>query len=499
MSGDIRGPHINHPIVIVKNTATAAFFMLIMLVSFINQEEASKLFMGAAAILAVLIVFIVVSWKRTSIEFGDQEITVRHNFLYRKTHVIPYPRIASVNVTRNIFDRIVGTETLKFNVNSSVNATAPEASFTFRRELAEEIRDLIYSLTFETESKEDRDEEHESVVSFSPAQVIMHSMLSQPTWQVLLAGLFLLIAVVSLFTESSSGLLLGVTLFAVQEVLPFVSVLLRYFGFRMYRDGEAICLQYGAIQNYRTEFDVGRINAIRLRRPFLARLFHRSCLEAEVVGIDATSTATPLLCLLMPDAEAEALIGRILPEFDCEIEETSPPREAWKTMACQALVFDAVLIAVMAWPCWWAFHEMDTAGFAEGVLTDAVRLSPAILTVLVALYAFWRGWRSFLLRSIGFGEDKLVMRNGLLDREWVMIQYDRIQITEVSGDMISRHFGVSHCTVYLLSTTGSKNVTSGYFRTEMLEMLPSLIQERIREGHYGPDRDLGTTGARRSL
>ncbi len=494
MNGEIRGPYINHPIVIVKNTVTAAFLLLVMLASFINQIGSSKLFMGAAALLAVLIVFIVMSWKRTSIEFGDQEITVRHDFLYRKTHVIPYPRIASVNVTRSIFDRIAGTETLKFNVNSSVNATAPEASFTFRKDLADRIRDRIYSLTFETESEKDRDEEHESVVSFGPAQVIMHSILSQPTLQVLVAGFFLLIAVVSVFTESSGGILVGLTLFALQEGLPFVSVLLRYFGFRMYRDGDAICLQYGAVQNYRTEFDVGRINAIRLRRPFLARLFRMSCLEAEVVGIDATSTATPLLCLLMPDREAEALIGKILPEFACDIEETSPPREAWKTMACQALVFDAVLIAVMAWPCWWVFQEMDTGG----ILADAVRLSPAVLTALAAVYAFWRGWRSFLLRSIGFGEDKLVMRNGLLDREWVMIQYDRIQITEVSGDIISRHFGVSHCTVYLLSTVGSKSITSGYFRTEMLERLPPLIQGRIREGHYSPDRDFGTR-ARRNL
>ena len=488
MSDAVKGPYINHPIVIVKNLTITVLVLAIIAFGMVSDGGSYMIAVGMVALIALLAFFIVMFWKTTSIEFGDQDFTVRRNFISRKTKVVPYYRVASVNITRNIFDRIAGTETLSFNVNSSVNAATPEACFSFKKELADEIRDYVYSRTFHTGSEVDRDEEHESVVSFTPAQVVVHSIISQPTWQIVWAGIFLAIAVVSIFMNSSGGLMVGILMFAVQEVIPVVSVLLRYFGFRMYRDEDTICLQYGALHNYRTEFDVAKINAIRLRRPLLARMIHRSCLEAEVVGIDATSTATPMLCLLMPDAEAEALIKKVLPEFDCEIPEVSPPKAAWKTMLCQAVVFDAILVTVAAWPCWTIWH-MDMMEGVGDVLMAMIRAAPVVLTILTAAYAFWRGWRSYLLRRIGLGEDKMVMRNGLLDREWVMIQYDRIQISKISGDLISRHFGVSHCTVCLLSTTGSKSIKSGYFPTEYLEEVPAIVQARIDDGRYDPEKN----------
>ena len=169
MSDAVKGPYINHPIVIVKNLTITVLVLAIIAFGMVSDGESYMIAVGMVALIALLAFFIVMFWKTTSIEFGDQDFTVRRNFISRKTKVVPYYRVASVNITRNIFDRIAGTETLSFNVNSSVNAATPEACFSFKKELADEIRDYVYSRTFHTGSEVDRDEEHESVVSFTPA------------------------------------------------------------------------------------------------------------------------------------------------------------------------------------------------------------------------------------------------------------------------------------------------------------------------------------------
>lgn len=480
MNDGIRGPFINHPIALVKNLGSIFIIGMIIGLNFIGDGIPVEAFLGVGAVCVPIIIVVVMFWKTTTIEFGDTDMTVRRNFISRKTRVIPYSRIASVNVTRSVYDRIAGTETLSFNVNSAVNAAAAEAVFTFKKCLADEIRDFVYSHTFDDAPADDHDD-HESIVNFTTGQVIAHSFLSQPTWQLAWSALFLLFSIYSLVNENNGGFAVSTMLFLIQGVVPTISIIIRYHGFRMYRDGDTVCVQYGAIQNYRSEFDVSRINALRLRRPLLARLTHQACLEAEVVGIDATSDVTSMLCLLMPDAEAERLISEVLPEFDCGIRETAPPKAAWRGLACQAMVVNILLMAVMSVPCLMAAAIDPIEGVDESLM-PLVRMSPEIAIALIAFYTFWRGWRTSLLFRIGLGDDMMMMRNGLLDREWVVVRYERVQVVSISNNMITRHFGISRCSIGLLSTTGSKSIRSGYFDTCLLEQIPEHVMSHIDYG-----------------
>jgi len=490
MSDTIRGPYRNHPIVIVQNLTLTAVLTFCCLLGLIGSVSPRVYLYLTMAMILIAAGFIIMFWRTTTIEFGEQDFTVRHNFISRKVSVIPYTRVAAVNINRTFFDRLAETATLQFNVNSAVNAARPEAAFCFPMPLADEIRDFVYARTFRSASGADRDAEHESLVSFTPAQVIAHVFLSQPTSQLIVAAFFLVFTVAATLFQSGGGVLVGLVMLAVQEIIPLVSRLLRYYGFRMYRDGNTICLQHGAIHQYRTEFDVAKVNAVRIRRPFLARMLGRSCLEAEVVGINAKDgDVTPTLCLLMPADDAEQLLRVILPEFVHDIPETARPLAAVKTMFCQAAVFDIIFAAIMAWPCWTALHWTAYPNIAAFWM-ESFRLAPVTATALILCYAFWRSWRSYRLRSIGLGADLLIMHNGLMDREQVIIQYDRIQLTVLKNDLLARHFGVCRCNVCLLSTTGSKQITSGYFPQELLAQIPAIVQARIDDGRYDPHENM---------
>jgi len=53
--------------------------------------------------------------------------------------------------------------------------------------------------------------------------------------------------------------------------------------------------------------------------------------------------------------------------------------------------------------------------------------------------------------------------NSAVDRETVVMNYDKVQMVRVIQDPVARLFGVARGQVYLLSSTGGASVSSGYF------------------------------------
>ena len=82
------------------------------------------------------------------------------------------------------------------------------------------------------------------------------------------------------------------------------------------------------------------------------------------------------------------------------------------------------------------------------------------------------------------GEEIFMFIIGGYDRETDFIRYDKVQMTRVSNGPIQRRFGVSRCTVSLMSSMGAKNITSGVFFTNELERVSDEIMARIRDGRY---------------
>ncbi|MGN0098535.1 MAG: hypothetical protein ACI38Y_04340, partial [Candidatus Methanomethylophilaceae archaeon] len=64
------------------------------------------------------------------------------------------------------------------------------------------------------------------------------------------------------------------------------------------------------------------------------------------------------------------------------------------------------------------------------------------------------------------------------------IMYDKVQCTHVTSGLIARRFGLSRCTVNLMSSIGFKQIVSGYFGTSALEAVGEEVVARIRDGRY---------------
>lgn len=74
--------------------------------------------------------------------------------------------------------------------------------------------------------------------------------------------------------------------------------------------------------------------------------------------------------------------------------------------------------------------------------------------------------------------------NGAVDRETVVMNYDRVQTVRITEGPVARFFGVARGQVYLLSAIGGASVGSGYFDESRLAAIGETVMERIASGEY---------------
>ncbi|MDV2481954.1 PH domain-containing protein [Methanoculleus sp. Wushi-C6] len=474
-----------HPSVIVENSLS----IVVLLALLVGRFETTAVAGVLAAAVAALLLFNYRQWSRTTIRFSETEIVVERETLFKLKKTLPYAKIASVNVNRGIVNRLFGTARLQININSGSSATVPEAVLTFRQDMAEEIRAAIADRLYGREAAPDEDEEAEPLATLSPADVVVHGLLSVPTYQTLIGSVFLVYSVLQLYGSAGAGFwadsraLASLTMFFIVQIGPSVSLIFRYYNYRVYRRGDTIYLQHGLFRTYRTSFDVSRVNAVRVKSTFAARLLHRSWIEAEVVGLASGSgeSLRPVLCLLKDDATQQTLLRELVPEFVYERNPERQPAGARSVLRIRAAAASLALVLAMAWPSLYVYREAaDLAGVAGAVLPWALPLA----TVLAVLAIFYATHVSYRITEFDAGKDLFSFVNGAVDREAVTMNYDKVQTVQVTQGPVARLFGVARAEVYLLSSRGGTSISSGYFSEDRLGVIGETVMERIASGEY---------------
>jgi putative membrane protein len=233
-----------HPSIIVENTLQVLVPLVVLLFIVARLE----ILLGAAMGLTVLALAILLSywrWRRTLISFSENEVVIRRDTLFKLKKVLPYTKIAAVNINRGVVNRIFGTSKLMININSGYNAIVPEAALTFKQEVTERLRDDMTSrLNVNALPKEGEDVV--PVAYFTPLDVVIHSLFSVPTPQTILGTFFLANSILEMYTSTVQGLEAGgsaipsLVMFFLIQIVPSIMQLFRYYDFKVYRKGDTI-------------------------------------------------------------------------------------------------------------------------------------------------------------------------------------------------------------------------------------------------------------------
>ena len=467
------GPYRNHPAVLVRAIISYSVLALVLWLAY-----------PYLALIPLVLFFISFRiWYRTMYLFTEDGIERRKNTMFKDEKNIPYQRISSLNEVRTIIDRIIGTVTLSFNINSGVNAAVPEVSLVLRKDQAFELRAFVESrLGRETvEVPEIRD-----VIKFGDLDAILHGTLSMPTASIVVSMVFLAYSVFDLTHGSGVTGMISALVFISTLIMPIISQMLRYADFSVYRSGNTLFLEHGLFQKYRSSFDISRINAVRIKSPLLARMLGRSSIEAEVVGINASAKdATPVLCLMTSNSRNSEIFRRLLPEFVPDYEIVKQPDSAVRPLIARAsaviICTAAICVAVIAAIA--ANGSRVSAAYGDAAVSASISAAVAV-TVIISLLALYSCRVSMRSEGYHFGEDSFTFVRGVVDRNLTIIEYDRAQISSAMSGPVSRHYGLCRCRVSFLSSVGNRAASSCLMDETTAASVSDTLMARIRDGRY---------------
>lgn len=475
-------PFRNHRSVVVKNTIIATVVALMVFVWTVPEYPLISLG-GMLAMIVITIIFSYIYWKKTLITITDEDIIVQRDTVFKVKKTIPFIKIASINADRDIIDRIFGTTKLKVNINSSKNAAVPEAVLTLDSSYAEMIRaelsERIFNQTFNAEEYNTT----ESAVKFTNGDVVLHGLFSLSSYQTLFAVILLAYSVIgAIFFENEdlSGVIAALFMLVVVEIIPMVFLIIRYYNFKVFRTGDTIHIQHGAIQNYHSSFEIGRVNAIRIRRTFFARLLGKAYVEAEVVGLGSgDGNIRPMISILSKEANIETIMNQIVPEFILQNDPVKQPATAKWPLLINAAIALIIVMPIMAFATIFVRDIAVSEGLTGYMAIMAEWAIPAAM-VLIVVIVLMSIWMSMRLREFDMGDDLFTFRNGLLDREEIVMNYDKVQIVEIRSGIPAKRFGLARCKVSVLSAIGGTSISSGFFPEDDLSRISDRMLERVR-------------------
>lgn len=480
------GPYRNHPTVLVQSFFTALFIGAMVYLPMRKQmppDLVGAAIAPTALIIAFFMIFFIGSWSKRTITIEDSQIVEESNFIFKRRKVVPYDRIASANIVRNVFNRIFGTVNLQITINSSQNAQEPNINFTFGLAIGERIRADIMKRTFDQEYTAAEEVLHESDIVFRGSDAILYGLIGASSWNSVFGLVMFMYSIISLLLDSTGGFLFGMFMLFINTVIPMVSLMLRYYNFKVYRVGDNIRIEHGLIQTYRTSFDVKKINAVRIRRNMFARLFGRCSIEAEVVGISvASKDVTPIICLLISEERLNDAMSRLLPEFVCDIPVSPEPKSGVLAHLSRTTIYSLVFALFACVPILPFFFYIPTDPVPSYRMAVLYIYIASVVAIIIGAYAV--SLTAHRINRFGVGEDKFRVVAGAVDRTDTIMQYDRVQMNEVFSSPIARRHGLARCRIYQLSSVGKRIETTGFFKENELEKVSDTVMDRIITGKY---------------
>lgn len=416
-------------------------FPLIALVVF-GRNDDSWQWWGLVAV-AVLTLGAVVQYFTYRFHIDADELVIHSGLFQRNERHVPFARIQSVALHRNLLHRLAGVAEVR--LESAVGGSEPEAQMRVLsmadaqalERLVERHRGMVRAAPVGASVGDaaapvpQPAAESRVLLRLSPIELIKLGLASNRGTVMLAAGAGALAQLGGervwerfgqwpgelISWSGTQGLHLAawaalaavalVVANVVGKVLAILLALLRDFGFTLEQAGPRVSVERGLLTRLRTSAPLRRIQHWTVRQGVVLRLFERSSLRVETAALrvgNEEQTVSDLVPIASP-AAVDALLRGWLPDWPGEFAFRPLHPRAWRRMSLP--------------PC-----VMTLAGCVG--LTSFFGVSGLLVLVLIPFW-IWLARRQAVVAGYAVTDNYVVWRSGWLDRRMSFARIEKLQ------------------------------------------------------------------------
>ena len=494
----------NHISIIAEQTGGLLIALLIVLVPSLLENidelmETGLEFMDGKWLLVnlgLILFFLVIIalqfavWSKTYISLQDNAVVIERNTLNKKKNTIGIRNISNINTEQNLFEMLLGTCKVKLDTNSRSTADSTDVkivlkkadALAFKQEVTRRIRDAESGAGKGFSAQQaaagapgealrgeammpagDAGEAEDYDVRSDLGDILQHGFFSVNILSVAVIILGIAGAVRTVFQivgdpdaaqtliGAASGVLVAALIVA-SALWDTVKDFVRYYDFRAKRRGDKIYIRYGFFKKVEYTVPVDKIQALRLKQSFVARLGKRYMAEIVNVGMgDDNDEKNSFLILYSTEAKLNEKLSALLPEFldaaGAAVERQ--PSSVWAAWSVPALIY-TVIVAACAAVCASAMPEYAIWAAAGAAVLEICLAAGMIL--------------KYLTEGSLAGNDFMKLAKGYFARTYLIVRYRKIQYVRFSRNPLAKACGIRKGEIHLLASSANTSHSIPYFK-----------------------------------
>ena len=440
----------------------------------------------------VMLLYCAFKWRYTFVSAEENTLIYESGKFIKKRVAIPFEKINTIDMGRNIFERMVGTCRLKIDTGAYSNTQEKnnaEMNLVFSLSEAEEIRSFILNRAELDSRAEEAERGKTSVAAKEPDWVIkagigdfvLYGLTSSSVWKLfwsIIAGFFFVAEMAQGFLDdvltfimpyvewttdmisrtSVILILLGMLLFflitaLISDVWTVVWAAIRFYDFRVAREGRNVIVRYGLITVKNYTLQVRNIHALIIRQNVFQQMLGRCSVEAVCMGFGDEKTETALLLPIIKTDNLNRLLSVILPEYVTEMNARPKNRAGIYYHIIRPTIILGVFLAGICMACSYLSGFSALINILAAVLLAAVVVS---------------GVLSYKNTAIDWNDSVVSVQRGGFKKVAYRIRTDAVQEVQLKTNLIKKHFGIGSYYVHfhgprMNNTSISGNISDRFF------------------------------------
>lgn len=381
-------------------------------------------------------------WKNYFYFIDEEGVKIKHGVTRKNQREIPLRRIQNVDITRNIVHRLLGIAQLNLE---TAGGGSTEASLRFvELDQAREIQRKVRKLKTGEKTGSEADEEGRELV-FELQEKELGLLAATSIQGKAIAGLFAVLAfgggvigqgIEEIGLEAVAALSLIVFLGALFTWAgSAVTQLFRYFGFKLYRNGDSLEYERGLLNRSEGSIPLEKVQKLTVEENPLKRLIGYSTLKIETAGYSQEQSMQKGPEAAIPLARRQRVIefAQELEEFQGLNIEGIPARARRRYIGRYAIASTVLLGSGIIANRFTAFNYLPLLG-----------LYP--LSVIAAYY-------KWIHTGYGSGEKHFFTMKGFWNRKTMIVPYYRVQTLIRSQTVLQRRWNLSSLTLDIAGTS----------------------------------------------
>ena len=425
------------------------------------------LYIGLAlvALIAVMLLIVWLRWRVTWVSAKDDVLLYETGILFKRKVTIPFAKINTIDMGRNLFERVCGVCRLKIDTGAIAAGTKnkSELDLVFSDSEAETIRNYILSRSAQDEGRLRAAGGSALTVQAEPKWTIrarfgdffLYGLTSSSVWHLFIAfiGVVVFLSQVSDRVLNAIGSILmpyaetaydtvsrfSLLVLLVDILIAFIAVAVvaniwsilvacvKFYGFRVAREGDTVVVRYGLINLKNYTMPVRNIHSIIVRQNLLQQILGKCSVEMVSVGYGDEKTENSLLFPIIQRGKLDWLINEVLPEYSLDVDIKKCNKRSVRFMVVR--------------PIFWSLLFFTAGAWAISLILDRYALLVIFLTMLM-IYIIVTSVLNYRNTGIGWNDRSIVVSSGGTRKAVYYIRTDAVQSVAVGQGPIQRRHGV---------------------------------------------------------